>query len=600
MFASRYRRIVFFFGRAILSLFFWELVFPRLGLRRLVQRTRSARLRGIAVRFRALAIRMGGVLIKVGQFLSSRLDVLPEEITSELAGLQDEVPPENFADIRRAAEAELGAPLTARFAEFDETPLAAASLGQVHRAKIKTLRVSEDPKGLVEAVVVKIQRPNIEALIATDLAALRTVGSWLKRYPPIRRRADVPALLAEFTRTLYEEIDYLAEGRNAETFAANFKGRAEVRVPHVIWSHTTRRVLTLEDVYAIKITDYDAITAAGIDRAEVARRLFDAYLTQIFEDGFFHADPHPGNLFVTPLTPLPPSPVPQAQERGEPSNEGTSRGKGVGGEGDPRASSREDGAARLEVSPAWQLTFVDFGMVGRVPPNLRAGLREAVIAIGTKDSARLVKSYQMLGVLLPHADLALLERAEAKAFERFWGKSMTELRQLGPQQMREFASEFRELIYTMPFQIPEDLIFLGRTVAILSGMCTGLDPHFNVWSGIAPYAQKLIAEEAATGWEFWLGELETLARALLSLPKRTEAVLSQMERGELAVRIPQVVERLDRLEVTARRTVGGMIFAGLLVSGVQLYLAGQLVFGGVLLAGAALALGWVMLAGRGR
>ncbi len=581
MFASRYRRIVFFFGGVILSLFFWELVFPRIGLRGLVQRTRAARLRQIAARFRALAIRMGGVLIKVGQFLSSRLDVLPEEITSELAGLQDEVPPEDFADIRAAAEAELGAPLAARFAEFDETPLAAASLGQVHRAKIKTLRVSEDPKGLAEEVVVKIQRPNIEALIATDLAALRTVGNWLKRYPPIRRRADVPALLAEFTRTLYEEIDYLAEGRNAETFAANFKGRAEVRVPRVIWSHTTRRVLTLEDVYAIKITDYDAITAAGIDRSEVARRLFDAYLTQIFEDGFFHADPHPGNLFVSPASPPTPGPSPLSR----------------------REASGEGGGVALEEpgrGVRWQLTFVDFGMVGRVPPNLRAGLREAVIGVGTKDSARLVKSYQLLGVLLPHADLALLERAEAKAFERFWGKSMTELRQIGPQQMREFASEFRGLIYTMPFQIPEDLIFLGRTVAILSGMCTGLDPHFNVWNGIAPYAQKLIAEEAATGWEFWLGELETLARALLSLPKRTEAVLSQIERGELAVRIPQIVERLDQLEVTARRTVGGMIFAGLLLSGVQLYLAGQMVFGGVLLAGAALALGWVMLAGRKR
>ncbi len=556
MVASRYRRIVFFFARVVAGLIFWELILPRLGLRRFARRNRPARLRRIAVRFRALAIRMGGVLIKVGQFLSSRLDVLPEEITSELAGLQDEVPPENFADIRRAAEAELGAPLSERYAEFDETPLAAASLGQAHRAKVRAAHASP-----LQSVVVKIQRPNIEALIATDLAALRTVGDWLKRYPPIRRRADVPALLAEFTRSLYEEIDYVAEGRNAETFAANFKDRAGVRVPRVVWTHTTKRVLTLEDVYAIKITDYDAITTAGIDRAEVARRLFDAYLTQIFDDGFFHADPHPGNLFVSPLS--------------------ISFGNGEGG-----------GGVR------WQLTFIDFGMVGHVPPNLRAGLREAVIAIGTKDSARLVKSYQMLGVLLPHADLALLERAETKAFERFWGKTMTELRQLGPEQMGEFAHEFRELIYAMPFQIPEDLIFLGRTVAILSGMCTGLDPHFNVWAGLAPYAQKLIAEEVTSSWEFWLDELGILARVLLSLPKRTETMLSKLERGEVAVRVPQLTEQVGRLELAVRRMVGGLIFAALLVGGVQLYLAGQIWVGGVLLAGAATALVWVVLVGR--
>jgi predicted unusual protein kinase regulating ubiquinone biosynthesis (AarF/ABC1/UbiB family) len=353
MFASRYRRIVLFFLRVVVSLFVWELILPRVGLRGLSQRTRSARLRGLAVRFRALAVRMGGVLIKVGQFLSSRLDVLPQEITAELAGLQDEVPPENFADIRRVAEAELGATLAQTFAAFDETPMAAASLGQAHRAQVRA--TDESPP---QPVVVKVQRPQIEALIATDLAALGTVGGWLKRYPPIRRRADVPALLAEFTRILYEEIDYLAEGRNAETFAANFKGRAGVRIPRVIWSHTTRRVLTLEDVSALKITDYAAITAAGVDRAEVARRLFDTYLQQIFEDGFFHADPHPGNLFVSPLTP---------------------------------DSAEEDGG---EASIAWQLTFIDFGMVGRVPSNLRAGLREAAIAVGTRDSARLVKAYQ--------------------------------------------------------------------------------------------------------------------------------------------------------------------------------------------------------------
>jgi predicted unusual protein kinase regulating ubiquinone biosynthesis (AarF/ABC1/UbiB family) len=559
MFASRYRRIVLFFLRVVVSLFVWELILPRVGLRGLSQRTRSARLRGLAVRFRALAVRMGGVLIKVGQFLSSRLDVLPQEITAELAGLQDEVPPENFADIRRVAEAELGATLAQTFAAFDETPMAAASLGQAHRAQVRA--TDESPP---QPVVVKVQRPQIEALIATDLAALGTVGGWLKRYPPIRRRADVPALLAEFTRILYEEIDYLAEGRNAETFAANFKGRAGVRIPRVIWSHTTRRVLTLEDVSALKITDYAAITAAGVDRAEVARRLFDTYLQQIFEDGFFHADPHPGNLFVSPLTP---------------------------------DSAEEDGG---EASIAWQLTFIDFGMVGRVPSNLRAGLREAAIAVGTRDSARLVKAYQRLGVLLPHADLALLERAEAKAFERFWGKSMAELRQLGPQQMREFASEFRGLLYTLPFQVPEDLILLGRTVAILSGMCTGLDPHFNVWSGLAPYAQKLIAEEAASGWEFWLGELEALARALLALPARTESVLGRMERGDLEVRVPQIAEQIGRLELAVRRMVGGVIFAALLVGGVQLYLSGQMGLGGLFFMGAALTLLWIVLVGRTR
>ncbi len=544
MLRNRYRRIVLFFAYAIISLVVWELLLPRMGLRGLMQRTRSDRLRRIAIRFRALAIRMGGVLIKVGQYLSSRLDVLPEEITSELADLQDEVPPENFADIRRVTESELGAPLSEKFAEFDEVPLAAASLGQAHRARLR------DASG--SAVVVKIQRPNIETIIATDLAALRTVGRWLSRYPPIRKRADVMALLAEFTRILQEEVDYLAEGRNAETFAANFKFQPGVRAPRVYWSHTTRHVLTLEDVYAIKITDYQAISAAGIDRAQVAQRLFDTYLQQIFEHNFFHADPHPGNLFVSPL------------------------------------DAEGDG------SVDWQLTFVDFGMMGHVPPNTRAGLRELVIAVSTKDAARLVHAYQMLGVLLPNADLELLEKAEAKVFEHFWGKSMSELRQISLKEMREFAREFRGLIYNMPFQIPEDFILLGRTGAILSGMCSGLNPHFNVWNSLAPYARRLIAEETVSNWQVWRDELITLARALLALPKQIESVLSKMERGNLDVRVPQLAVEVARLELAVRRTIAGVIFAGLLVGGVQFYQAGQMLLGGLLLVGAAVALIWLI------
>ncbi len=551
MLRARYRRIILFSARVVISLIAWELILPRLGFRKRVQQTRSDRLRRIAVAFRALAVEMGGVLIKVGQFLSSRLDVLPVEVTAELADLQDEVPAEDFADIRRVIETELGAPLLTKFTRFDEIPLAAASLGQAHCAELKTSvkSTAETPT----TVVVKVQRPGIEAIVATDLAALRTVGKWLHRYPPIRKRADVPMLLDEFSRVLYEEIDYLAEGRNAETFAANFAGRPDVLVPRVAWTHTTRRVLALEDVYGIKITDYDAITAAGVDRVEVARRLFDTYLKQIFDDGFFHADPHPGNLFVFP---------------------GDDEGQG------------------------WRLTFVDFGMAGRVPPNLRAGLREGVIATGTQDTKRLIKAYQMMDVLLPNADLELVEKAEAQMFERFWGKSMAELQQISHKEMMEFALEFRELIYTMPFQVPQDLILLGRTIAILFGICTGLDPQFNVWDGIVPFAQKLIAEETLSGWEFWTGELGGMVRALLALPRRTEEVLGQMERGEIAVQVPRLSRQVSQIEQTFRRMVGSVIFAAMLMGGVQLHLAGELVLGSALFAGAGLTLLWIILARR--
>ncbi|MEJ2759020.1 MAG: AarF/UbiB family protein, partial [Anaerolineales bacterium] len=293
---ARYRRISFFFARIIASLFFWELILPRIGFRRAVNRTRSARLTKIARAYHDLAVQLGGVLIKVGQFLSARMDVLPGEITDELAGLQDEVPAEDPYKIRRLAEDELGAPLDERFAHFETTPLAAASLGQVHRAQLKP----EDAEEFGVEVVVKVQRPDIETIIATDLSALNWAGRVVMRYKPIQKRVDVPSLLAEFTSVLYEEIDYLAEGRNAETFAHNFADVKGVRVPAVVWSHTTKRVLTLEDVYAIKISDHAEIDQAGVDRGEVAVRLFDTYMRQIFEDGFFHADPHPGNLFVDP------------------------------------------------------------------------------------------------------------------------------------------------------------------------------------------------------------------------------------------------------------------------------------------------------------
>lgn len=548
MLRSRYRRILWFFARTLLILGWWDILLPLLGFRSLSQRGRSQRLRKAAASFRALAVQMGGVLIKVGQFFSARLDVLPREITDELAGLQDEAQPETFADICKVVEAEFNLPLAEKFAYFDETPLASASIGQVHSAILRPSS-SEQEAAVAQPVVVKVQRPNIQAIVATDLAALRVVCGWLYRYPPIRKHANIPALLDEFSRSLSEEMDYLIEGKNAETFAANFAARPEVRVPKVYWSHTTRCVLTLEDVRAIKITDYAAIEAAGVERAEVAGRLIETYLKQIFEDYFFHADPHPGNLFVMPLA-------------------------GAGG------------SEKIE----WKLVFVDFGMAGRIPPRLLAGLRELLIAVGTRDAARVVKSYQMLGVILPGADLTLLEKASERLFQRFWGLRTTEIVHMGQQEVFEFLDEFGEIIYQLPFQVPEDLILLVRCLSILSGLCTGLNPDFNVWTSVAPYARKLVESDESGRWELVLNELGGLVRVLAALPRKAETVLDRLAQGKLEVHAPELRQQLARLERAQHRLMAAILMAGLLLGGVQLYTTGHLALAAFFGAGALLVL----------
>jgi len=209
-----------------------------------------------------------------------------------------------------------------------------------------------------------------------------------------------------------------------------------------------------------------------------------------------------------------------------------------------------------------------------------------------------VKSYQQLGMLLPGADLKLIEQAESQVFDRFWGMSMSELRKTNPDEIRKFAHQYRDLIFSMPFQVPNDLIMLARTVAILSGMCTGLDPDFNLWNQLSPYARMLIEQEATKGISDWLEELGSLLQNLIALPSQASRVFSQAERGDLIVQSPQVVREIHALTRSVDRLTGGIIFLGLLLGGVMFYNAENILFAQGMFAGALIVFLWILFARR--
>ncbi|WP_368499801.1 ABC1 kinase family protein [Herbiconiux sp. A18JL235] len=567
---KRYRRILRFAGWNLAVTWFFELLLPRIGLTRIAERTRPKRMQRFARRFHVLAVELGGLMIKVGQFMSSRLDVLPPEITKELEGLQDEVPPVPFELIKQLAEAELGLPLWRAFTWVDETPVAAASLGQAHRARLAPADAADT--GL-DAVMLKVQRPGIDAIVEVDLAALRRVGRWLSHVRLVSDRVDAPALVEEFAATSLEEIDYLHEAANSVRFADDFAADARVGVPQVVWERSTRRVLTLEDVTAIKITDADALRAAGIDPADVAPVFAAVMFDQLFTNGFFHADPHPGNIFVTPLAP------PADARPGDP--------------GDLDDASETDAA----VAHPWRLTFIDFGMMGTVPANTRSGLRKMLIAAASRDGKGLVAAAQDLGVLLPSAETSELERALTQLFARFGGMGFAELREVDPREFRDFGVEFGHVVRSLPFQLPENFLLIIRAMSLTSGVCSALDPSFNLWNSVEPYAQQLIREERGNlAQDLGRQALENLQLAW-RLPKRLDDLVTRAEEGRLVVSNPALERRVGRLERTARRLISGVLFGAVFIAG-AIVRADDAVFGTVLMIVSVLPLLHALFAGR--
>ncbi|HEX6553375.1 MAG TPA: AarF/ABC1/UbiB kinase family protein [Ktedonobacteraceae bacterium] len=443
----------------------------------------------VLVAFRVTAIKLGVLMIKLGQFLSSRADLLPEQALAALSSLQDEVPPEPFSHIVSVLETELGKPVEQVFSVLERKCTAAASLGQVHKAVLASTG---------EEVAVKVQRPNIDQLVSMDLSTLKFVIWVINRFVDTSEFIDLMAVYREFKRTVYEEIDYVTETANAKRFKEMFKDDPNIYIPRVYEDYTTRRVLVLEWIDGIKINDYAAIEAAGVSRLEVARRTVRAYFYQFFNEGFFHADPHPGNIFVLPE-----------------------------GKADKKVT----------VSEGPVIAFVDFGMVGSLTKNMKKSLKELFLSFVSRDSRALVRALNKLGFIGEGANMAAMERGVSLMMEQYYGMTLGEARDM---DIPEVAQDVENMLYGQPFQIPAQFAFTGRAIGVLVGVTTGLSPDFNFVEVATPYARKFLgldAEGAGETLQDIFNQVLETGRILLTLPRSLEQVITKLETGQIEVKM---------------------------------------------------------------
>src|SRR5688572_17312753 len=370
-------------------------------------------------------IELGPTFIKIGQSMGTRADLLPLPFVKALGELQDSVPsfPNEIAFAR--IEKELGRKISEVYQEFDIEPVAAASLGQVYRAKLFT----------GEEVAVKVQRPNLAGIIKGDIEILRKVTGFAERFPSLNENADWAGMLREFDETIHEEMDYAAEGRNAERFTESFKDWTNIHVPKIYWHATTSKVLTMEFIHGTKVTALDELHARNVSPAKVNRLLIRTYLKQLLEDGFFHADPHPGNLLVMP-----------------------------------------DG----------RLAFFDFGMVGRITPKLQAKMIDAFFHVVGKDPAGIAQDLIDLDFLKPGANPEVVRPVVEKMFQFHLNLKLKEV------NFKELTYDLADVMYDYPFRLPSNFTYIMRALMTLEGIGIITDPEFNFFETAKPYAKEFM------------------------------------------------------------------------------------------------------------
>lgn len=473
-----------------------------------------------ARRIERTIVELQGLFIKVGQLISIMTNFLPEEFRRELEGLQDAVPPRPYEDIEARLREELGRAPAEVFAQFERRPIASASIGQVHLA-----RLTDGTK-----VAVKVQYPDIEEVVRRDLHTLRRIFRIIGWFVPYQ---GLEELYREIRAIILEELDYRAEADNAARIAANFDGRRDVAFPHVVQDLSTARVLVTHFEAGCKITDRTATKQLGLDRGQLARQVVEIYCQQIFTDGVYHADPHPGNLLVRPQPP---------------------------------------GAAG-ETTGAPTIVFLDFGAVAEIPGHVRAGIVELIQGALTRDTRRIVHAMKQMGFVARGANEAMFEQVIEYFHERFQENiSLDSLNlkdiKFDPQKGLESVADLRRMDISLRelsenFHVPKEIIVLERTLLLLMGLCTELDPTLNPMTVIRPYLERFVLGEEGDWSQLLVETSKDLVMSVTALPAEIRKFMRAAHSGELQLKF----KNIDAPAQLMYRLGHQFIFAGIGIAG---------------------------------